>query len=50
VGADPSVNVGQKGLALFLRDATDFDSPLTTVIELTINQHIHLGLAAILSA
>jgi hypothetical protein len=27
VGADPSVNVNQKGLALFSGDAVEFDSP-----------------------
>jgi hypothetical protein len=27
VGADPSMNVGQKGLALFPENATEFDSP-----------------------
>jgi hypothetical protein len=45
VGADPSVNVGQKGLALFPGDVAEFDSPLAAMIELAINQQVHLGLA-----
>jgi hypothetical protein len=45
VGADPSVNVGQKGQALFPGDAAEFDSPLAVTIELAINQQLHLDLA-----
>jgi hypothetical protein len=45
VGAESPIDVGQKGLALFLEDATKFNFPLAATIELAINQHIHLGLA-----
>jgi hypothetical protein len=45
VGADLSVNVGQKGLALFPGNATEFESSLAASVKLTINQYIHLGLA-----
>jgi hypothetical protein len=45
VGEDPSMNVGQKGLALFSGDAAEFDSPLAMSIKLAVNQYIHLGLA-----
>jgi hypothetical protein len=45
VGADPSVNVGQKGMAFFPRDATELDSPFAVTIKLDVNQHIHLYLA-----
>jgi hypothetical protein len=45
VGAYPSLNVGQKGLALFPGDAAEFDSPLAASIKLTVSQYIHLGLA-----
>jgi hypothetical protein len=44
VGADPSVNVSQKGLALFPGDAAELVSPFASTIKLAINQHIHLGL------
>jgi hypothetical protein len=45
VGADPSVNVSQKGLALFPGDAVKFDSALAASVKLVDNQHIHPGLA-----
>jgi hypothetical protein len=45
VGADPSVNVGQKGMALLPGDAVELDFPFAVTIKLAINQHIHLGLA-----
>jgi hypothetical protein len=45
VGADPSVNVSQKGLALFPGDAAKFDSALAALVTLADNQHIHPGLA-----
>jgi hypothetical protein len=45
VGADPSVNVSQKGLALFPGDAAKFDFTLAASVKLANNQHIHPGLA-----
>jgi hypothetical protein len=41
------MNVSQKGLALFLGDATKFDSALAVSVKLADNQHIHPGLASI---
>jgi hypothetical protein len=37
VGADPSMNVGQKGLALFPMDAMEFESPLAALVNLANN-------------
>jgi hypothetical protein len=50
MGADPFMDVRQERSALLPWDAAELDSSFTVVVEVSIYQHVHLGLAGDLSA
>jgi hypothetical protein len=45
MGIDPFVDVRLECLALLPGDAAKLDTSFTAVLELAVNQHVHLGLA-----